>query len=242
MKKMSYPLGVLASVFLVACGGGGGSSTPAAPAAAVSVPLLATIQKDVNSSRSYNFNVSGYYSTSGNTITGAVSRTVSAGVPSVVGGTTYTYVTGTTTGTATAKDGTALDLNSTGIEYLNPTTYATVIADDSNSYAVYSSYTYPATLTVGDAGQYATAVLYSSSAKTTVIGSATVSYEALANTSDSLKVRQTTNIYNTSSQLTYQTIATSTINTAGTSSLDSVELYDFGIIPSSPKYYIKYGK
>lgn len=229
---------------LVACGGGGGggsssSSTPA-PAAAVTVPLLAAIQGSVSTSHAYNFNVTGFWSTAGNTLTGSGSRTVSAGVSSVVNGTTYTKVTGTTLGSATASNGTVLNLNTTGIEYLNPTTYASVLIDDGDAYAVYSTYTYPTTITSGDTGQYATAVIYSDSTRTTVIGSATFTYVTSANTNDSITMKQIVNVYNTGNQQTLQSISTSTISTAGVSTLVSFEQYRYAASGSTP-YYLKYG-
>lgn len=119
MKKLTYILSILATALLVACGGGdgGGSSSSSAPAptAAVTVPLLTAIQRSANTSQAYNFDVTGYWSTAGNNLTGSGSRTVSAGVSSVVGGTTYTKITGTTLGSATATNGTVLNLNWCGI-------------------------------------------------------------------------------------------------------------------------------
>ena len=243
MKKLGYLLSALATTLLVACGGGGGggggSSSAPAPTAAVTVPLLAAIQRSANTSQAYNFDVTGYWSTAGNNLTGSGSRTVSAGVSSVVSGTTYTKITGTTLGSATATNGTVLNLNSTGVEYLNPSTYATVIVDDGDAYAVYSTYTYPTTLTSGDTGQYATAVIYSNSSKTTVIGTAKFTYVTSANTSDSLTVKQIVDVFNTGTQQTLQSISTSTISTAGVSTLVSFEQYRYAASGSTP-YYLKY--
>ena len=237
-------MSALATVLLVACGGGGGggsssSSTTPAPATAVTVPLLAAIQSSVSTSHAYNFNVTGYWATTGNTLTGSGSRTVSAGVSSVVSGTTYTKVTGTTLGSATAVNGTVLNLNTTGLEYLNPTTYASVIIDDGDAYAVYSTYTYPTTVTSGDTGQYATAVIYSDSTRSTVIGTATFTYVTSANTSDSITMKQIVNVYNTGNQQTLQSVSTSTISTAGVTALVSFEQYRYAASGSTP-YYIKY--
>lgn len=244
MKKLAYLLSALATALLVACGGGGGgssgsSSTPT-PAAAVTVPLLAAIQGSVNTSHAYNFNVTGYWSTTSNALTGSGSRTVSAGVSSVVNGTTYIKVTGTTLGSATATNGTALNLNTTGIEYLNPTTFASVIIDDGDAYAVYSTYTYPTTVTSGDTGRYATATIYSDSTRTTVIGTAIFTYVTSYNTSDSITIKQIVDVYNTGNQQTLQSISTSTINTAGVATLVSFEQYRYAASGSTP-YYLKYG-
>jgi len=241
---LSLLVSILA-IGLTACGGGGGGGGGGdpvpTPTVAVTVPLLAAVQNSVGSSHAYNFNVSGFWNTANNTLTGAGSRTDSAGVSAIVGGVTYIKVTGTTTGTATAVDSTSLNLNQSGVEYLNPTTFATVIVDDTNPYAVYSTYTYPATVSVGDTGQYATATLYSSSAKTTVVGSATLTYQVLANNSTSVLLKVITNVYNTSSQQTLQSITTSTISTAGISTLVSVEQYRYSASGSTP-YYIKYAQ
>lgn len=125
------------------------------------------------------------------------------------------------------------------MEYLNPTTYATAIVDDGDAYTVYSSYTYPATITSGDTGQYATAVIYSNSSKTTVIGTAKFTYVTSANTSDSLTVKQIVDVYKTGNQQTLQSISTSTITTAGVSTLVSFEQYKYAVSGGTP-YYIKY--
>lgn len=243
MNKLLLSLLVaISAIGLTACGGGGGggssSSTPA-PANATTVPLLAAIQNSVNNSQALNFNVTGFWNTSNNTLTGAGSRTVSAGVSAIVGGVTYTKVSGTTTGSATATDGTVLNLNDSSAEYLNPTTFATVIDDSGNPYAVFAAYTYPTNVSVGDNGQYTTATLYSDSTKTTVTGSATLTYQVLANDSTSVLVKVITDVYNTSNVKTLQSISTQKITTAGVSTPVSLEQYRYAVGGATP-YYIKY--
>ena len=144
-----------------------------------------------------------------------------------------------TTGTATALNATVLNLNTTGSSYANPSTYATVIIDDTNPYAVINPYTYPATVTTGDAGQFATGITYSSSSKTTVTGSITQSYQVLADTSTSVLIKILTNVYNTSSVQTLQSITSYTITTSGVITPIKLEQYSYSVGGSTPYYLVE---
>ena len=234
---------LITTLILASCGGGGGggsSSTPApAPTAAVTVPLLTAIANSTNNSSSKSFTVSGYYSTTNNTLTGSGTRNVSAATSAVISGVSYLRQSSVTTGTATALNATVLNLNTSGISYANPSTYATVIIDDTNPYVVINPYTYPATVTTGDAGQFATGITYSNSSKTTVTGSVTQNYQVLANTSTSVLVKVITNVYNTSSVQTLQSITTSTIDTSGAITPVTLEQYSYSVGGSTPYYIVE---
>jgi|GEM_PF-956867 hypothetical protein len=232
----------LVTAFLIAsCGGGGGGDSTASPVPAtpVTVPLLTAIANSTNNSSSKTFTVSGYYSSTGNTLTGSGTRNVSAAISAVLSGVSYLKQTTVTTGTATALNATVLNLNTSGITYANPSTYATVIVDNTNPYSVINPYTYPATVTTGDAGQFATGVTYSNSSKTTVTGSITQSYQVLANTTTSVLIKVITNVYNISNALTLQSISTFSITTSGAISLISLEQYSYSVGGSTPYYIVE---
>lgn len=231
----------ISAVGLTACGGGGGgsSSTTATPATPVTVPLLTAISNGINNGSTIGFSVTGYWSIPTNTITSGSGITDDFPATSdIVNSISYLKQHSVTTGSATALNGVVIDLSSDNYTYYNPSTYATSFVDDS-PFVVYAPYTYPSTITTGDSGQFATVTLYTTPAMLTVSGSGTQSYEVLPNTSTSVLVKVTTNVYNTSSQLTLKTISTSSITTAGVMSPIQTEQYRYSASGSTP-YYIVY--
>lgn len=245
MNKLLLALLIsISAIGLTACGGGGGgggsSSAPApTPTAAVTVPLTTAIANSVNNSLTKSLTVSGWYLATSSTLSGSGNRNVSAGIAAVVNGVSYLKQTGITTGTATISTGGTLNLNSTGVSYVSPSTYATAIIDDVNPYAVFAPYTYPATVSTGDAGQFATATLYTSSAKTTQSGTLIQTYQVLANTADSVTIKVISNVYNMSAQQTLQSISTQTVTTTGAMTPIAFEQYRYAESGRDP-YYIKF--
>jgi hypothetical protein len=231
----TYLLVTLSAIVLTACGrdGDGSATNP------VTVPLLAAMQDSVDRSHAYKFSVSGYYGTDKNTITGSGSRTVTAAVSSSFNGTAYKKSLATTTGSARAANGQALNLAVRSAEYINPATSTPVFDDSETVFAAYSGYAYPAKATTGDRRQYGSVTLYTDSSMTTRSGTGTISYQILPNNSTSVLLKQVTKIYNSRKKQTLESITTSTITTNGVATDVSFEQYRYVASGSTP-FYIKY--
>ncbi len=240
IKKLTV---IFATLVLTACGGGGGGGgggSSSAPSTPVTVPLLSSIANQITNGSTYSFAVSGYWSTESNTISGSVISDDFPATSSVISGISYLKQNTVEVGSATALNGTVINLGNDYNSYFNPSNYSRTFTD-TNPFVVYSPYTYPSTITTGDAGSFANFTLYSTPAMITVTGSGTQSYEVLPNNSSSVILKITSNVFNTNSQKTFMTVVNYQLTTAGVITPIKFEYYRYNFSGETP-YYIVYTK
>jgi hypothetical protein len=177
---MSYRIRLALAAGLVslftACGGGGGDSVAPPVAAIDTYPLKTAWVNYFNDSSTLNFTVSGMVS--GVTISGA--GRLAQGIPSagtfenVVGFQKTSVITGSLTGTLNGVVVTE-PLAATSISYVD-TNYLPLGETGDAYWVVTGPVTIPQTVKIGDAGPLFMETGYSSSAKTTPLGTAEVSY------------------------------------------------------------------
>jgi len=173
MKKLiSLPIAALV-LALAACGGGGSNSEPATP---VDYPLKTAYVNYVTASGSNNFTISGTYVSGGTSYPLSGSGTVTMGSLSA---TTFEskvaqVKAATMTGSATFN-GITTPLNSTQYSYVD-SSYAPLGNSGSEYIVVTSANQIPTTGRINDTGNFYAASRYTSSAKTSQVGTRAVSY------------------------------------------------------------------
>lgn len=174
---IKYTIAASAVALLSACGGGGsGGTAQIAPITPVDYQLRTAYVNYVTSSGTNNFNLSGSYVTGGTTYPVSGSGTVTAGSLSA---TTFEsqpaqVKAGTIKGTLTFN-GVNTPLNTTEYGYVD-SNYAPLGNSGDEYIVVTSSSQIPTTARINDTGIFYSAKRYATSAKTTQIGTRSVSY------------------------------------------------------------------
>ncbi len=170
---------------LAACGGGGGGGSSGAPASVSSTETFQFWQGWVNyasTSSSRNFTVSG--TLSGSAVTGSGTSTAGNLTSTTFEGAAAMSRTTAVTGTLTGN-GVTVPYNDTATSYLD-SNYLPRGFSNSSEYGVISgNATIPQTARVNDAGTLYTFNRYTSSAKTTPLGTMVVSYAIQPDTASS---------------------------------------------------------
>lgn len=213
MKYSKLIFTVLFSSFIAACGGGGGGGTsaPAAtPVASTAAFPIKTILANAAKSGTFPFKLSGFVS--GFALTG--SGTITNGNPTAATfeGAPALQTTITSTGTAFANN-VSIPLSGTGTGYYDSNYLP--IGYSGNEYIVYANVTLPSTVRVNDAGTVFTGTRYTSSSKTTSVGTETQTYAVQPDT-DTTALLVITSVYkNTLGTVTSSNTEKIRITTAG---------------------------
>jgi hypothetical protein len=172
---IKYTLALSAVVLLVACGGGGGGGE-VAPTTPVDYQLRTGYVNYVTSTGSSNFTVSGTYTTggtsypitgSGTTTLGSLSATTFEGLPAQM-------KAGTVTGSISVN-GTSQSLNGTQYSYVN-SNYDPLGNSGTEYVVVTTRNAIPVTARVNDTNIFYTANRYTTSQKTSQLGTRSVSF------------------------------------------------------------------
>lgn len=191
-----YVAATVAALVLTACGGGGSdspatSTPPTGTSATATFPLAAAIVNFLKEAKATPFSVTGTASGNGQALSVTGSGTSSEinttgtfnGVPAIV-------KTIRVTGNLESR-GTKIPLGDTTTTQYFDSSYKPLGALSSVGYCVTSAQTaLPATIRIGDAGEYYTLNCYTNSAKTTLTDTSKVSYalEAATETTAILKL------------------------------------------------------
>jgi hypothetical protein len=197
LQKIKYAAAVAAITLLAACGGGGGGSS--GPVASTSsFNLLATYAATFSGPQVNNFTLTG---TSGSTsISGSGTATTGNTTTGTFEGQSALQRTTTVTGSFTAN-GTSYPLNSSCVDWV--TTNFVPLGIVCTEYEVVTGTpTLPTAVHVGDTGTVYTANRYSSSSKTTLLGTVTETYVVEADTASTVLVTLIDTYKNTSNVTT----------------------------------------
>ena len=172
----------VAALALAACGGGGSdspasSTAPPSTSAATTFPLAAAMVNLLKEAKSTPFSVTGTGSGNGQTLTLTGSGTsTESNTTGTFNGAAALVKTIRVTGTLQAR-GTAIPLGDTTTTQYFDSNYKPLGALSPVGYCVYSAQTaLPATVRIGDTGDYLTSTCYTNSAKTTLLDTSKVSY------------------------------------------------------------------
>jgi hypothetical protein len=202
----------------------------------VTVPLLTAIQNNVTNGYSKTFTISGYDNTPATPITGSGSLTVGGATSTILNGVPYLKEVEILSASLIVN-GSTTPINAVAAGYINPSTFATVIVDETNPYFILPAYTIPASVVAGQTGIYGTATEYSSSSKTTVIGTVVGSYEILSDSSTSLLYKSISDFYDTSYNHTVQSAILYRVTTSGAITPLSSTVLSFSVNGSIPLTY-----
>jgi hypothetical protein len=202
------------------------------PGTAATVPAAQAVSNWAQTPLNQSFNV---YTTSGCYGTFNTQKT-NASQSAQFEGALRNYSTSTTTirfsnCTPSSTTGTGQDFYDSNFA---PLGYTVLSGSPSNNafYGVYSGTpNIPLSLTAGASGSIGTELLYTNSSKTTSAGRRVVTYTSAAETSLSLLLNITSQVYDTNSNLTYTERNTYRITTAGVATLLALEVeYANGVI------------
>lgn len=212
LKKLKYAAAVATLSLLAACGGGGGgSSGPVASTSAFNV--LAAYVGTFTSPSTNTFSIAG---TSGsNQITGSGTATTGNVTSGTFEGLASLQRTTTVTGSFSVN-GTSYPLASSVVSWMD-SNYVPRGSDGAGEYTVISGTpTLPSSVHVGDTGPVYTANRYTSSSKTTPVGTLTSTYVVEADTASTALVTLINTYKNTSNVTTKVATAQFRITTANT--------------------------
>ena len=179
MKNMKLLIAVASLSLLSACGGGGGGGTPAPVASTSAFNLQAAYKSNYTASRSYKFSIIGTGGTSpvsgsGNAIVGNVTSGTFEGQPAL-------QQTTSILGSFTVNNQTS-PLATSSINWVD-TNYMPRGSSGGAEYMVINgTASIPTAAKVNDTGSIYTAKRYTSSAKTSLLGTRTVTYVVEADT------------------------------------------------------------
>jgi hypothetical protein len=180
MKKLTaLALVALVSLFLVACGSGGGDSGGTVPPA--TFPLWQAWVSTVSKAETRSFSVSGTYS--GASVSGSGTVTFNPLKASTFEGKNALGQTIVVSGTLTVS-GQTIPYGGTSTDYVD-SNYLPLGVANSGYMVVSGTPTIPQTAQVNDTGTLATFTAYDSSAKTTVLGTETMTFALLPDTASS---------------------------------------------------------
>ncbi|KWR91861.1 hypothetical protein [Cupriavidus sp. IDO] len=227
MRKNNL-MAVVFTMLLGACGGGGdgGSSSNSASTQSVSVPLQTAVANEVNNGITVNFSISG--TVSGVPVTGSGTLKDDKPVAATFNGAAALKTTETVSGTITVN-GVSAPFSVTTIIFRNPATFAEFSEDLGDQVVDFPDYTYPATVKAGDSATLVTGTAFSSSARTTKIGTVTRSYSVAADTSTSLLVTFTETDFDNNSVKTADAQTTFRVDTMGNIQFVSEKVTGFAV-------------
>lgn len=221
-------LAVSVTVTLVACGGGGGGGATTAPAPVASTAtfqLLTAQANDTQQTSTLPFTISGTFNgftvtgngsvTRGNVTSGTFeSQTVLQRVMTSSGNVTANGVTTPISTVSTSYfDSNYIPLGSSGTEYV----------------VVQGTATIPATALVNDSGNAYTATRYTSSAKSTTLGTETVTFALLPDTANTALLRVISVYRDNSSAISYTVTTLTRITPSGAATrISETETYPNG--------------
>lgn len=187
MKNWKTIFAVVCGLAVSACGGGGGGTTAApAPVASTSTfNLLAASKSQVSTPNSSNFSVGG--TLSGFAVTGSGTETNGAVTAGTFEGVSALQQTTTVTGTATGN-GTSFPLASSSISWTDSNYIPLGESGGSEYIVIKGTPTIPTAARVNDTGGIYTANRYTSSTKTSLIGTLVVTYVVEADTASTALV------------------------------------------------------
>lgn len=198
-------------VFLSACGGGGGiSDTPAV--SANTFQLKAAYINDFIDSRSLPFRVSGVMS--GVNVTGSGTITQSNVSNSTFEGITVLQKVSTLTGTLYDPNGRSAPLATTSTSYAD-SNYVPRGSSDSEYSVITGDINIPLTAKINDTAILHTAKRYTSSSKTTFLGTTVSSFALQPDTASTALLKIIDSKYNTSGTQTSSTITTFRMTPSG---------------------------
>jgi len=185
---------------------------------------------------SKSFTINGYYDTAATPITGSGSINIGGATPTSLNGVQYLKQIGALSLSLTVN-GTTTPLSSVATRYINPTTFATAIVDETNPYYVFPAYKIPGAVVEGQTGIFGTTTEYSSSSKSTIRGTVVSSYAVTSDSNTSLLVTTISDDYDTSNNHTAQTSVAYRVTTSGTMTPLSETVVSFSVNGSKPFSY-----
>ena len=205
------------SALVAACGGGGDGGSPAqpAPAASTGVPLAAAMSNVINQGRSGTVSIAGTVTAAGQTVTVAGSGTYTESTTAA----TFEGIAGLRkhidlSGSVSASGQTAPLSASTDAYY--DSNYKPLGSTAPGTYCVTTAYSgLPASAQAGTSGAWISQDCYTSSAKTSKIGSGTIGYTVEADSANSAIVRFTTRVTDSAGN-TLPSTASYRVTTTGT--------------------------
>lgn len=212
LRKLKCAFAVACVALITGCGGGGGGGTSGTVASTAAFNLLATYAATFSGPQVNNFTVSG---TSGSV---AVSGSGTATQGNITGGTfegqSALQRTSTVTGSYTAN-GTTYPMNSSSVDWVT-TNYVPLGSVGTEYVVVTGTPTLPTAAHVDDTGAVYTGNRYTSSAKTTLLGTVATTYVVEADTASTALVtliNQYKNTSNVTTRTTTQQLRVTTSNT-----------------------------
>lgn len=204
MKKLIVP--ALAAALLTACGGGGGSDTPSTPPT-TAFALDAAYKALTASGSSRTYNVSGTCSGTGSiAVSTPVAGTFEASPALVQTSTLSITVTGCTgSGTGVVTSQSFVDSNYRPLGSVIP----------NQQYSKFGPVVIPTTVKVGDTGIIGTSTAWTTSAKTTPLGTGSYSYVVEPETDSSVIVKLITKSFSTTNALQYTEVVSYRLSAAG---------------------------
>jgi hypothetical protein len=192
-------IAAVAAALLTACGGGGGggTSTP------VDYPLKTAVVNFISSSYTLPFTVSGTYQTNGTTypVTGSGTEVQSQLSSMTFEGSSALGHSFSFNGTLTVNN-TSQPLTQSTVEYFD-SNYKTLGSNGSEYVVVTQANDIPTIGHVNDSGPWYVANRYTSSAKTTLLGTETITYAIAPETTSTALVTLTLTEKDTSNVITY---------------------------------------
>ena len=172
-----YAAATVAAFALAACGGGGSDSPAPSTSAATTFPLAAAMANLLKEGKATAFTVTGTASGNGQVVAVSGSGTsIESNTAGTFSGVAALVKSIRVTGTLEAR-GTAISLGDTTTTQYFDSNYKPLGVLSPLGYCVNSAQTaLPATVRIGDTGEYYTSTCYTNSAKTTLIGTSKVSY------------------------------------------------------------------
>ena len=218
---------VVVSFCLVACGGGGGgggASSPSGPVASTSVFQIRAENANAYVQGSYSFTISG--TISGYALSGGGTITDGPVTSGTFEGVTALQQTSTVAGTVIAN-GNSIPLSSTSTSYIDSNYLP--LGGVGSEYVVYGAVNIPVTALVNDTGVAYTASRYTNSSKSTLVGTATVTYVLQPDTASTAIFVVTSVSKDTSGVITStETSRTRITPTGGFTRLNSTAVYPNG--------------
>lgn len=214
MKFLNTLFLIVSPILLVACGGGGGGGTPVSSGPVASVETFqvkSAYVNYVNDSRSLPFTISG--TASGVSVTGSGTVTQSTLTNTTFEGLPVLQKVTTMTGKVVGN-GVSVPLSTTATSYLD-SNYALKGSSSDEYLVVTSGGNIPATAKVNDTGNLYNANRYTTSSKTTLLGTTAVSYVLEPETASTALLKLVQVNKNTAGTVTTNSTLTFRITPAG---------------------------
>jgi hypothetical protein len=225
-RQFNLFLGLLLSTLLVGCGGGSGGGGGGGPVTSTLTFPLATANANlINNGYTLYLTVTGTQMYNGTSygVTGSVTVTQSTPTTSTFEGQTALLNTQSMTGTVTVV-GISVPITSTA-QIFSTTNYAPLGEVSSDSYYVMQGTpTMPSTGKVGDAALIGTYDVFTDSTKSTLLGTAKISYALEADTANTAIINLIEDDYDTSNILITSTQTRWRIDSSGNVAFVSIRL------------------